>query len=59
MARRSGLPIAQRSLSSAGVQQRAMVDGIAGIPGIYGNVDSVSYRIQRKPESPNPTLSAK
>jgi hypothetical protein len=27
------------------VQQRARVDGIAGIPGIHGNVVAVTYRI--------------
>jgi hypothetical protein len=40
------------------VRQRARRDGIPGNRGIGGNVESVTYRIQRSWQSPNPTLSA-
>jgi hypothetical protein len=39
------------------VRQRARRDGIPGNRGIGGNVESVTYRIQRSWQSPNPTLS--
>jgi len=41
------------------VQSGARRDGIAGIYGNPGNVESATYRIQRRRQSPNPTLSAK
>jgi hypothetical protein len=43
---------------NASVQWRARRHGDAGVPGIDGNVDSVSYRIQRRDSGSNPTLSA-
>ena len=39
-------------------QKGARLHGNAGIPGIPGNVPSVTYRIYRMPERPNPSLSA-
>jgi hypothetical protein len=40
------------------VQSGARRDGIAGIYGNPGIVESATYRIQRAGQSPNPTLSA-
>jgi hypothetical protein len=40
------------------VQQRARRHGIAGIYGIVGMVESVTYKIQRVLSGSNPTLSA-
>jgi len=42
LAKHSGL---QESETHQCVQQRARVDGVGGIPGIPGNVVSVTYRI--------------
>ena len=53
-----GRPDRQPSAAFRG-QKRARSHGNAGIPGIPGNVVSVTYRIQRMAERPNPTLSAK
>jgi hypothetical protein len=40
------------------VQSGARRDGIAGIYGNPGIVESVTYRIYKIDQSPNPTLSA-
>jgi hypothetical protein len=44
--------------ASRAVQSGARRDGIAGVYGNAGIVESVTYRIYRRLESPNPTLSA-
>jgi hypothetical protein len=48
-----------RCSTLARVQSGARRDGIAGIYGNPGSVESATYRIQRMGKSPNPTLSAK
>ena len=50
---------ADRIGTSASVRQRARRRGSPGIHGNGGILESVSYRIQKVWQSPNPTLSAK
>jgi hypothetical protein len=54
---RGGAVLSERGLRPR-VQSGARRDGIAGIYGIPGNVESATYRIYRVVAGSNPTLSA-